>query len=81
MTSQNPSAMSLAELLALPVSVNAWPEAGRAHGLGRAQTYELIRRGQAPFPTVRVGRRIRVTRADLLRSLGVDPDQTTARSA
>jgi excisionase family DNA binding protein len=73
--------MTHAELLALPVSVDLWPTAGRAHGISRSHTYELARRGELPFPILRVGKRLRVTRADLLRSLGVQVEQDGAPAA
>jgi hypothetical protein len=65
-----------------PPVVQLWPTAGRAVGSGRAKTYEMARLGQFPVPTLRVGQRIRVRRADLLRYLGVaDPHAPAERSA
>lgn len=63
------------ELLDLPTSVPLWPTAGQAHGLSKWSTYELHKRGSLPFPVLKLGRQLRVTRADLLRSLGVDPNE------
>ncbi|MBL8927064.1 MAG: DNA-binding protein [Pseudonocardia sp.] len=63
--------MTLEELAALPVSFGIWPTAGRAFGLSRWQTYELAKRDDFPVRVLRVGQRYRVTRADLLRVLGV----------
>jgi len=65
------------ELLALPVSVDLLT-AGRALGVGRTTSYELARRGEFPTPVRRLGNRYRVTRADLLRALGVTEDGAPA---
>lgn len=82
--------MTTAELLGLPVSVPLWPTAARAFGLGRTTAYDLAKRGALPFPVLRLGNSYRVTRADLLRSLGVDqtdggsveqPNTATSRGA
>lgn len=67
--------MSIAEALRLPVSVDL-VTAGRAHGLGRTKSHELARAGEFPCPVLRLGNQYRVTRADLLRSLGVAPENT-----
>ncbi len=63
--------MSRDELLSLPVSVELWPTAARALGIGRTTAYELARRDELPVPVLRLGSRYRVNRADLLRALGV----------
>jgi hypothetical protein len=63
--------MTLDELLDLPVSVDV-VTAGRALGLGRCGTYDVLARGEFPVRTVRVGRATRVPRAELFRVLGVD---------
>lgn len=65
-----PLCMTQAELLALPVTVPV-VEAGRAFGLSRDGTYDLLRRGDFPCRTIKVGRYTRVPRAELLRALGV----------
>jgi hypothetical protein len=64
--------MALADLLALPVSFDV-VTAGRAHGMGRTKAHRLARTGEFPCPVRRVGEVYRVNRADLLRSLGIDP--------
>lgn len=64
-------AMSIDELLALPVSFDL-PTAGRAHGIGRTKSHELARRGEFPCPVKKIGSTYRVTRVDLLRSLGIE---------
>jgi len=68
--------MDLDELLALPVSVDL-VTAGKAWGMGRTKAHELARSGRFPCPVLRVGTRYRITRADLLRSLGIDPADAT----
>jgi len=69
--------MSVAELLALPPAVDL-PTASRAWGLGRTKSHELARAGEFPCPVLRLGHAYRVTRADLLRSLGIEPETGTA---
>ncbi len=69
-TSSTQKAMTLDELLALPVAVDL-VTAGRAWGLGRTKAHELARAGAFPCPVQRLGNAYRVTRADLLRSLGI----------
>jgi hypothetical protein len=66
-------ALTVAELLALPAAVDL-PTAGRAWGLGRTKSHELARAGEFPCPVLRLGNAYRVTRSDLLTSLGIDPD-------
>lgn len=65
--------MTRDELLRLPVSFDL-VTAGRAIGMGRTTAHELARRGQFPVRVLRVGVRYRVTRADLLRYLGEEPE-------
>jgi hypothetical protein len=60
------------ELLALPVSFDL-VTAGRAYNMGRTKAHELARAGTFPCPVLKIGHSYRVTRADLLRSLGIDP--------
>lgn len=63
--------MSAAELAALPVSFDL-VTAGRAFDIGRTKAHQLARQGQFPCRVLKVGGQYRVTRADLLRALGVD---------
>jgi predicted DNA-binding transcriptional regulator AlpA len=56
------------ELLALPVVLDV-PTAGRAYGIGERHAYELARQGEFPVPVLRLGRLLRVRRADLLADL------------
>lgn len=68
------SSLTRRDLLALPASVPVWPTAGRALGLGRSTTYELITRGEFPVRVLRLGRQYRVATADLLALLGIEQD-------
>ena len=73
--------MSRAELLALPVTVDIGT-ATRALGLGRSTGYDLARRGEFPCRVLRLGSSYRVPTADLLRVLGMVPeDQDSAPPA
>lgn len=67
--------MTLKEVLALPVATDV-PTAGRAFGLGRNKSFELVRTGEFPCPVLRIGNAYRVTRADLLRALGISDEGT-----
>jgi predicted site-specific integrase-resolvase len=62
--------MTFAQVLNLPVSVDL-ETAGKAHGIGRTTAYQLAKDGRFPVRVLRVGNKYRVTRADLLRSLGI----------
>jgi hypothetical protein len=64
--------MTQAQLAELPVSFDL-TTAGRAWGFGRTKSYELVRQEEFPCPVRRIGNSYRITRADLLRSLGLDP--------
>jgi hypothetical protein len=66
--------MTIEELFALPVTFDI-EVAGRAWAMGRTKAYALARSGAFPCPILRVGHAYRVTRADLFRALGIDPDQ------
>jgi len=54
--------------------VNRRGTAARALGLGRSTAYELARRRQFPCRVFRVGSSYRVPTAELLRVLGIVPD-------
>lgn len=56
------------------------PTAGRCFGLGRDVSYDLARTDQFPTPVLKLGRSLRVTRAALLRALGVADSASTAPS-
>jgi hypothetical protein len=65
--------MDLEELCGLPLTVDL-VTAGRAHGLGRTISYELMRAGDFPCPVHRRGRYYRVLKAELMTSLGLGMD-------
>lgn len=65
------------ELLALPVTVDV-ATAARALGLGRSTGYELARSGEFPCRILRIRSSYRVPTAELLKLLGIDPDETHA---
>ena len=67
--------MTEEELRALPVVVDL-VTAGRAHGLGRTISYELVHRDEFPCPVHRRGRYYRVLKAELMTSLGLAMDGT-----
>lgn len=72
--------MTRDELLALPVSFDLMV-AARALGIGRTLAYDMAKRGQFPTRVLRLGTRYRVTRADLLRVLGVTDDMPEQEGA
>jgi hypothetical protein len=49
------------------------PTAGRILGMARSHAYDLARRGEFPFPTIRVGHRVRVPVPKILTALGYPP--------
>jgi hypothetical protein len=63
--------MTQRELESLPSAFDLLV-ACRAYGIGKTLGYELAKRGEFPCRVLRLGRTYRVTRADLLRSLGVE---------
>lgn len=71
-------AMTTAEVRALPAMPSAWPDGGRACGIGRTAWYELIARGETPVPVIRVGRSLKVRRSDLLNFLGISEENDGA---
>jgi len=56
---------SLAELAAAGATVDV-VKAGRALGIGRSLTYDLLRQGEFPVRVLRLGSRVRVPTADLI---------------
>lgn len=62
--------MTRDELLALPPAVDVLT-AARALGIGRTTAYGLVRRGEFPLRTLRLGAQYRVLTVDLLRLLGI----------
>jgi hypothetical protein len=77
---RRPIQMSTTELHELPVAFDL-ETAGRAFGLGRTKSHELARAGDFPCPVRRLGRRYRVTKADLFRELGLNLDGTPLQGA
>ncbi|WP_258539345.1 helix-turn-helix domain-containing protein [Streptomyces ipomoeae] len=67
-------AMRMEELLALPATVNV-VTAGRALGISPNTAYELIRNGQFPVRTLRLGNTLKVPTALLWEALGVKGPQ------
>lgn len=65
--------MTEQELRDLPLTVDL-VTAGRAHGLGRTISYELMRSGEFPCSVHRRGRYYRVLKAELMTSLGLGMD-------
>ena len=61
--------LTLANLLALP-AVTDLVTAGKALGIGRTTSYELVRAGRFPCQVIRVGKNYRVPTAGLLALLG-----------
>lgn len=54
--------------------------AAQVLGLGRSTAYDLIRRGEFPVPTVRIGRRLRVPVEPLLDLFGRATDYPHERT-
>jgi predicted DNA-binding transcriptional regulator AlpA len=65
--------LSLNDIQALPAVLDV-PTAGRLLGLGRADAYELARRGEFPAPVLRLGRQLGVPTAPLLQAPGLRSD-------
>jgi hypothetical protein len=65
--------MTRDELLALPPTTDL-PTAASAFGIGVNLAYTLHARGEFPCRVLRVGRKLRVPTADLMRALGVSAD-------
>jgi hypothetical protein len=66
--------VNLEEFKALPPTLPA-EQAFKLLGCGRTSGYQQIRDGRLPVRVLRLGRRIRVPTADLLKVLGVDVDE------
>lgn len=54
----------------MPLTMPVWPDAAQVLGIGRTTTYELIKRGEFPVRVLHLGKKSRVSRADLLAYLG-----------
>lgn len=72
------------ELLALPVSFSI-DVASRAWGMGKTKGRELYAKNDPanPYPcmVLKLGRELRVTKAELMRSLGLNLDGTPIEAA
>lgn len=69
--------MTHEELMALPVSFSLATGA-KAFGIGRTLAYELHRKGEFPCRVLKIGNSLKITRADLFRSLGMTDDADQA---
>jgi len=70
MAKETAQPLTIDEVLALPVSVDL-VTAARCFGIGRTLAHELARAGEFPCNVLRLGAKYRVTRAELLRALGI----------
>lgn len=65
-----------------PDEIRAWPATvdlvtGLApFGAGRDAAYRLAASGEAPVPVLRIGRRLRISRAAVMAALGIAEDPT-----
>lgn len=77
------TASTIDDLRQWPATVPLWPDAAGALGLSRTTVYELVRRGELPVRTLRLGRLLRVPTAELLAVLGIplDPQATEVGDA
>jgi hypothetical protein len=66
--------MTTEELHALPVTFDL-ATAGRAFGIGKSTSYQLVRKGEFPCRVPRLGNTYRVTKAELFRALGLELDR------
>jgi excisionase family DNA binding protein len=60
------------EIWQLPAALTV-PEAARLLGIGRSSAYQAVKTSTWPTRVVRVGRSIRIPKADVLRLLGMEP--------
>lgn len=74
MTARSAAAVNLD---AVGHTVELWPTAARALGIGRSKAYELARTGEWPTPVLRLGTRYRVPTAPLRELLGLTAIGTT----
>lgn len=64
-------AMTVAELLGLPAAAPFAKVVPAAFGISRSAAYRALAAGELPFEPIRIGRKLIVRKADLLRALGV----------
>ncbi len=72
--------MQLDTLLSLPVAFDL-DTANRVLSIGRTKGFQLAKNGDYPCRVMRVGNTYRVSRADLLRLLNIDPNGDGASTA
>jgi hypothetical protein len=73
--------LTRSELLALPAAVDV-ETAARAFGIGRTTAYALAKADEFPCRVLRAGKAYRVITQDLLRVLGITPENSDgARSS
>lgn len=65
------TALTTAEVYALPAMPTLVPQAAAAVGVSRDTAYELASRDQFVVPVIKIGRSLKVRRADLLAFLGL----------
>ncbi|MER5773527.1 helix-turn-helix domain-containing protein [Streptomyces sp. NPDC002039] len=71
MSTRPESPLTFAEAFGLPLSVDL-RTAARAFGMCMGTAYRLVHAGGFPCSVVRVGRKFRVSTAELMRSLGIE---------
>ena len=64
--------MEEAQVRNLPPIVDV-PTAASVLGISRATAYRLVAAGEWPIPVLRLGRYLRVSRADLMAFIGLEP--------
>jgi predicted DNA-binding transcriptional regulator AlpA len=62
------AAPTLAEIAQWPATVSP-AKGATAYGISRSYAYELVRRGEFPAKTIRVGGKIRIVTASILAAL------------
>ncbi|MEU1194959.1 helix-turn-helix domain-containing protein [Streptomyces sp. NPDC005813] len=67
--------LTRSELLALPAAVDV-ETAARAFGIGRTTAYALAKADEFPCRVLRAGKAYRVITQDLLRVLGIAPENS-----
>lgn len=58
----------------LPLTMPAVPDASEILGIGRSTAYGMLQEGTFPVRVLKVGKKYRVSRADLLKFLGETRD-------
>jgi hypothetical protein len=67
--------MSTEEIRALPAAFAFDPVVPAAFGISRSAAYRALAAGQLPIRTLRLGRKLIVTRADLMAALSIEDVQ------